>query len=239
MTTAYSIYEIPESTDPSMSFDKDSNGRWIVKFHVPPSLAGFFVSDKFISLVVDTSGRSLSTFGMMKILYHAIRMAPCHRDRKRRSRAVWVCKTRARLQEAQKEFLKLFPFPVPGRYPREKYSRSVKFNDIEFDVWFRSFNKPTDKTGLPSVKASFYVFDEFFEIDRNIFCAAPFYAGRYPEVTDNGVGCATDHDDDNGLVLGMSNHLPYVGSHFERLMMVPPSNTHALVLPWCENWWRK
>lgn len=239
MTTAYEICEIPESTDPFMSFNKDSNGRWIVKFHVPPSLAGFFVSEKFISLVVDTSGRNLSTFGMMKILFHAIRMAPCHRDGKRRSRAVWVCKTKARLQEAQKEFLKLFTFPVPGQYPGVKYTRCVKFNDVEFDVWFRSFNKPTDRAGLPSAKASFYVFDEFLETDGDIFDAATSRVRLYPSRSDNGVGCFTDKNGRNGFVMGISNHLPYVGSRFERRMMVPPHNTHALVLPWRENWWRQ
>ena len=238
MTTAYKILSMPEDTDPFMSLVANSSGEYEIEFHVPPSLAGLFVSDKFISLVVDTSGRNLSTFGMMKILYHAIRMAPCHRDGKRRSRAVWICKTRARLQESLKEFLQLFPFPVPRPNPRAKCSRCVKFNDIEFDVWFRSFNKPTDKTGLPSAHASFYVFDEFLETDSDIFSAATSRVTLYPDKRDNGVGCATDKNDRNAFVLGTSNHLPYAGSHFERLMMVPPSNTHALVLPWRERWWR-
>lgn len=55
----------------------------------PASIAGYLMSDAFISLAVGPIGSAKTTASVMKIPYHASQMAPC-RDGIRRSRAIVI-----------------------------------------------------------------------------------------------------------------------------------------------------
>ena len=60
-----------------------------LNFRIVGSLDEFFFSNDFLAFAVGPVGSTKTTAGVMKILYHASRMAPCT-DGIRRSRAVWV-----------------------------------------------------------------------------------------------------------------------------------------------------
>lgn len=58
-------------------------------YRPPRSLEPFLLSEKFITLCCGPLGSTKTTAGIIKIAYHAARMAPC-KDGIRRSRAIWI-----------------------------------------------------------------------------------------------------------------------------------------------------
>ena len=87
-----------------------------INFEVIKSLDEFFYSEKFISLAVGPVGSTKTTAGIMKILHHAARMAPC-KDGIRRSRAIWVRNTREQLRDTSiPDFLKWIPDGIMGSF---------------------------------------------------------------------------------------------------------------------------
>lgn len=60
-----------------------------VNYEPPGTVAPFLLGEKFVELIVGPLGSTKTTGGIMKIAYHAAKMAP-GKDGIRRSRAVWV-----------------------------------------------------------------------------------------------------------------------------------------------------
>ena len=75
-----------------------ADDRSVLTYAPPSSVQGFLRSEAFVSLIVGPVGSTKTTAGIMKIAYHAKRMAAC-RDGIRRSRAVWVRNTKEQLNE--------------------------------------------------------------------------------------------------------------------------------------------
>lgn len=196
----------------------------------PPSIAGFLIDDKFIGLAIGPVGSTKTTAGLMKIAYHAARMAKC-RDGIRRSKAVWVRNTREQLKDTSiPDFLRWFPDGVAGAYLRTDYKFVLKFGDVECEVLFRGLDDANDVRRLLSLQASFGILDEFREINQSIFEALQGRLGRYPSKLDNGVGCVTDDGKSNAHLWGMSNP-PDMDTFWERFLSNPPENAHAYFQP--------
>ena len=108
-----------------------------IDFEVIESLDDFFYSEKFISLAVGPVGSTKTTAGIMKILHHAARMAPC-KDGIRRSRTIWVRNTREQLRDTSiPDFLKWIPDGIMGSFLKTEYKFVLKVGDIECEVLFR------------------------------------------------------------------------------------------------------
>tara|TARA_B110000908_G_scaffold170899_1_gene231872 strand:- start:7927 stop:9342 length:1416 start_codon:yes stop_codon:yes gene_type:complete len=201
-----------------------------INFEVIRSLDDFFYSEKFISLAVGPVGSTKTTAGIMKILHHAARMAPC-KDGIRRSRAVWVRNTREQLRDTSiPDFLKWIPDGLMGYFIKTEYKFVIQVGDIECEVLFRGLDDAKDVRRLLSLQASFFVFDEFREIHPDIYNAAQGRVGRYPDKMMNGVGCKTDDGDINMHMWGMTNP-PDMDTFWEDLLTEPPENVHVTIQP--------
>lgn len=210
----------------------------------PASLTPFFASDKFISLVVGPYGSTKTTAGIMKIAYHASKMAPCT-DGIRRSRAVWIRNTREQLRDTSiPDFLSWFPDGVAGTYAKTENTFTLKFNDVVCEVMFRGLDDAKDVRRLLSLQLSFAVMDEFREINEEIFKNVQGRVGRYPnkmmvpprpewgkdEKGHPVGGCVTEDGKSNAHVWGMSNP-PDMETYWEEFLTNPPPNCHVSIQP--------
>lgn len=215
-----------------------------VEYTPPESLIEFLQSEKFVSLVVGPVGSTKTTAGIMKICYHAKRMAPCI-DGKRRSRAIWVRNTREQLRDTSiPDFLKWFPNGVAGEYFKSEYKYMLRFDDVECEILFRGLDDADDVRKVLSLQASFAILDEFREIDKDVFEALQGRLGRYPDkqlvpprpewgIDKEGNpigGCVTDEGKYNKHLWGMSNP-PDADTFWENILSEPPDNTFVKIQP--------
>ena len=215
-----------------------------VNYSPPKSLVPFFTSEKFISLVVGPVGSTKTSAGIMKIAYHAKKMAPCA-DGIRRSRAVWVRNTREQLRDTSiPDFLGWFPDGVAGCFAKTDNEFTLRFDDVECKVLFRGLDDTKDVRRLLSLQISFAIMDEFREINPEIFKTLQGRLGRYPNKTmvpprpewgvdENGNpigGCVTDTGESNAHIWGMTNP-PDMETFWESFLSNPPSNTHVTIQP--------
>ena len=208
-----------------------------IDFTPPVSLLPFFVSDKFIALILGPVGSTKTSAGIMKIAYHASLMHAC-RDGIRRSRAVWVRNTREMLWDTSiPDFLKWFPDGVAGVMMKTDRKFLLKFADVECEVLFRGLDDANDVRRLLSLQASFAIFDEFREINPDVFSTMQGRLGRYPDKMmlppepgiHNG-GCIKEDGSSNAHVWGMSNP-PDADTFWEQYYNDPPANAAVFTQP--------
>lgn len=199
-------------------------------YNPPKSVAGFLTSEAFISLIVGPIGSAKTTAGIMKIAYHAARMAPC-RDGIRRSKAVWIRNTREQLRDTSiPDFLRWFPDGLAGTFVKTEGKFLLRFADVECEVLFRGLDDQNDVRRLLSLQASFGILDEFREINPSIFEALQGRLGRFPSKLDNGVGCVDDQGRSNAHVWGMTNP-PDMDTYWEKFLSDPPKNAECFFQP--------
>ena len=220
-----------DATDSAMlaEVDLDDDLRNI-HFKVVPSLREFYLSDQFMSFAVGPFGSTKTTHGLMKIFHHAGRIK-AGKDGIRRSKAVWIRNTKQQLLDTSiPEFLDWLPAGVVGEYHKTNYTYLLRYNDVECKILFRSLDKPTDVSRLLSLQASFFIFEEFREINEEVFETACGRVGRYPNKKNNGVGCVNDDGTMAKRVWGMSNP-PDVDSFWERRLTKLEDNMHVTIQP--------
>jgi len=201
-----------------------------IDFKVIRSLDTFFYSNKFVSLVVGPVGSTKTTAGIMRIVYCASRMAPCH-DGIRRSRAIWIRNTREQLRDTSiPDFLKWLPDGIAGTYYKTDYKFVLRLGDVECEVLFRGLDDANDVRRLLSLQASFAILDEFREINPNIFNTVQGRLGRYPDAMMNGVGCRYEDGTMAKAVWGMTNP-PDMDTWWEGYISNPPPNASITIQP--------
>lgn len=191
-----------------------------------------------------TGNSTKTTAGIMKIAYHAKRMAPCA-DGIRRSKAVWIRNTREQLRDTSiPDFLGWFPDGVAGDYAKTNNEFTLRFDDVECKVMFRGLDDARDVRRLLSLQVSFAIMDEFREINEEIFKTVQGRLGRYPNKMqvpprpewgndENGMpigGCVTDDGKPNAHIWGMSNP-PDMETFWEEFLSDPPDNCHVTIQP--------
>lgn len=201
-----------------------------LEYNPPGSVQGFLTDESFVSLIIGPVGSTKTTAGIMKIAYHAARMAPC-RDGVRRSRAIWVRNTREQLRDTSiPDVLRWFPEGRAGVYLKTEYKFTLRFDDVECEILFRGLDDSDDVRRLLSLQASFGILDEFREINPDIFNALQGRLGRYPSKLDNSVGCVTDAGTSNAHLWGMSNP-PDMDTFWEQYLSEPPDNASCYFQP--------
>jgi len=208
-----------------------------LQFKPPLSLFPFFASDKFITLQLGPYGSTKTSAGIMKIAYHAKRMMPC-RDGVRRSRCVWVRNTMDMLKDTSiPDFLHWFPDGVAGHYEKTRKVFTLKFDDVECEVMFRGLDDPRDVRRVLALQLSFAIFDEFREINPDVFSNMQGRLGRYPNKTMvppvEGVhegGCIYEDGSLAKRLWGMSNPPDY-DTYWEQYFNDPPSNAACYIQP--------
>lgn len=216
----------------------------IVNYEPPPSAEGFLRSDAFVSLIVGPVGSTKTSAGIMKIAYHAARMAK-GRDGIRHSRCVWVRNTNQMLHDTSiPDFLKWFPDGQAGTFEKTKMRFILEFSDVRCEVLFRGLEDANDVRRLLSLQISFAVLDEFREIHADIYNALQGRLGRYPDKSmvpprpewgtdEQGVpigGCVMDDGSSNRHMWGMTNP-PDLDTFWEQLLTEPPKNVDVFFQP--------
>lgn len=196
----------------------------------PESVRSFLTDEQFVSLIVGPVGSTKTTAGIMKIAYHASRMAPCA-DGVRRSRAIWVRNTREQLRDTSiPDVLRWYPDGQAGTYLKTEYKFTLRYGDVECEILFRGLDDSDDVRRLLSLQASFGVLDEFREINPDIFNALQGRLGRFPSKLDNGVGCVTEDGVNNAHLWGMTNP-PDMDTFWEQYLSDPPANASVFFQP--------
>ena len=196
----------------------------------PPSLIPYLKSDEFINLVVGPVGSTKTTASIMKIAYEA-RRVKANKNGIRKSRAIWVRNTRQQLSDTSiPDFLQWFPDGVAGAYMKSEYKFLLKFDDVECEVLFRGLDDSNDVRRLLSLQATFGIFDEFREINPDIFNAMQGRIGRYPSKAENGVGAVDDEGVQVDKIWGASNP-PDLGQFWEEYLSSPPDNAAVFFQP--------
>lgn len=205
-----------------------SNGEHIIDISISPDLSEFLVSQKPISIAVDSAWSNLLMSGMVKIIYHSQQMAPC-RDGVRRSKTVWVSNTAAKRAESVKRFRELFPFATRDSTTMDRSTYLLKFGcDVECIVLFRVYKSYVEISDVPN--ASFYVFNEFSSIRKDVFMSGSVRAGNYPSYPISAVGCVTDNGESNKRVWGISRRLPAANSFWNEVMKGDFGDVHVTTL---------
>jgi len=204
----------------------------------------FLTGENFIELICGPVGSTKTTASIMKIAYHASKMAAC-RDGIRRSRAVVIRNTREQLRDTTiPDVLKWFPDGVAGTFTKTEYKFVLRFDDVECEILFRGLDDANDVRRLLSLQASFGVMDEFREINPQIFEALQGRLGRYPDgmmvphrpqwgVDKKGnpiQGCVTDDGKSNAHVWGATNP-PDMDTFWENFLSNPPENASVYIQP--------
>lgn len=215
-----------------------------LSYNPPPSVVPFFASEAFISLVCGPIGSTKTTSAIIKIAYHAKRMAAC-RDGVRRSRCIVVRNTREILMDSTiPDFLKWFPDGLAGTFLKTERRFILRFDDVECEVLFRGLDDANDVRRLLSLQASFGLLDEYREINPSIFEALQGRLGRYPDgmmvphrpewgLNEKGEpiqGCVTDDGKSNAHLWGATNP-PEFDSWWQKFMDEPPANTKVVFQP--------
>lgn len=215
-----------------------------VSYTPPKSLSRFFMSDKFIDLVVGPFGSCKTAAGIMRIAYMASKMAPAI-DGIRHSRCCWVRNTRQQLADTSiPDFLKWFPNGVAGTFEKTNGKFILRFNDVECEVLFRPLEDANDIRRLLSLQLSFAVMDEFREIDSKVFETLQGRLGRYPDkmlvpprpewgTDEKGVpiaGCVDDFGKPLQAIWGMTNP-PDMETYWEEFLTDPPANAEVSIQP--------
>lgn len=210
----------------------------------PKSLLKFFTSEKFISLVVGPVGSTKTTAGILKIAYHAKKMAKSA-DGIRHSRCVWIRNTREQLRDTSiPDFLKWFPDGIAGEFLKTENKFILRFDDVECEVLFRGLDDSKDVRRLLSLQLSFAVMDEFREINKDIFETLQGRLGRYPDKMlvpprpewgsdkrGNPIGgCVMENGESNAHIWGMTNP-PDMESYWEEFLSDPPDNCSVTIQP--------
>ena len=201
-----------------------------LQYTPPESVKDFLTSDAFISLIVGPVGSTKTTAGIMKIAYHAKKMAKC-KDGIRRSRAIWVRNTREQLRDTSiPDVLRWYPDGQAGTYLKSEYKFILRFDDVECEILFRGLDDSNDVRRLLSLQASFGILDEFREINPDIFNALQGRLGRFPSKLDNSVGCVDDNGASNAHIWGMTNP-PDMDTFWEQYLSEPPDNAECFFQP--------
>jgi len=215
-----------------------------VQYTPPESLTPFFISEKFTSLIVGPVGSGKTSAGILKLAYHAKRMAKST-DGIRHSRCCWVRNTREQLRDTSiPDFLKWFPDGVAGHFLKTENRFILKFDDVECEVLFRGLDEKEDIRKLLSLQLSFAIMDEFREIEEEVFKTLTARLGRYPDkilvppreewgkdMKGNAIGgCVTDDGLPNAHIWGMTNP-PDEDTFWERYLTNPPENTSVTIQP--------
>lgn len=199
-------------------------------YNPTPSVAPFFLADKFQNFIVGPVGSTKTTASIMKISYEASKVAKC-RDGIRRSRCVVVRNTRQMLYDTTiPDFLKWYPDGVAGVFQKTDSKFILKFDDVECEVLFRGLDDANDVRRLLSLQITFGMMDEFREIHPDIFNALTGRLGRYPDKTMNGVGACDDQGRQVHKVWGATNP-PDADTFWEDLLTNPPTNASVTFQP--------
>jgi hypothetical protein len=215
-----------------------------IKYEPPQSLVEFLMCEAFVSLVVGPVGSTKTTAAIMKILYHAKRMAACE-DGIRRSKCIWIRNTKEQLRDTSiPDFLKWLPDGLAGAFMKSEYKFLLKFEDVECEVLWRGLDDANDVRRLLSLQASFAVLDEFREISPAVFDALGARMGRYPDgsmvkhrpewgVDEKGnpiCGCVTDEGKPNKHIWGATNP-PDAETFWEEYLSNPPKTARTFFQP--------
>lgn len=197
-------------------------------YRPPPTVVEFLRSDSFANFIIGPVGSGKTTGMLFRIAKMAKEQRP-NAQGKRKFRAILVRNTLQQLMDTSlRSWLTWFPEGEAGTYERTNKIFHLRFDDVECEVWFRPLDTPDDVRRLLSVEANIICFDEFREINPDIYNAATGRVGRYPSKKDGGP--YKDDGSPNFGVFGATNP-PDADTFWETLLTTPPENVSVFFQP--------
>lgn len=199
-----------------------------INYTPPPTVRDFLVSTAFANWLVGPVGGGKTTGMLFKI----IKMAKEQRrgpDGLRKFRACIVRNTANQLSDTTlKSWEQWFPDGQAGYFKRTERTFYLEFDDVRAEVLFRPLDGPDDVRRLLSLEVNVICFDEFREIDPEVYAAATGRVGRYPSKKDGGP--YKDDGSPNFGVFGATNP-PALDSFWGDLLLNPPDNAKVFFQP--------
>ncbi len=197
-------------------------------YRPPPTVVDFLCSDKFANFIIGPVGSGKTTGMLFRIAKMAKEQRP-NAQGIRKFRAILVRNTLQQLMDTSlRSWLTWFPEGEAGSYERTNKIFHLRFDDVQCEVWFRPLDTPDDVRRLLSVEANIICFDEFREINPDIYNAATGRVGRYPSAKDGGP--YKDDGTPNFGVFGATNP-PDADTFWEKLLTEPPENVAVFFQP--------
>lgn len=156
-----------------------------INFAAPPTVADFMASNAFVRLIVGPVGSGKSSGCITEILRRAAEQAPGP-DGIRRSRWLVVRNTYGQLRDTTRKTFEQWVPRELGEWNEQKFSFTMRFNDIEAEVLFRALDRPEDKKKLLSLEVTGAYINEARELPQDVFDVLQSRVGRYPSKLQGG-----------------------------------------------------
>lgn len=154
--------------------------EFLLDYVPPPTVAAFLRDKTEVKVILGPVGSGKSSGCILHALKNAMEQAP-DRDGIRRSRHVVVRNTMPQLKLTTiKSFLDWIPHGVLGKWISSDKTYYMRFNDVEAEVIFLALDDKDDVAKLLSLETTTAWFNEFREIDQDIFEGMTKRIGRYP-----------------------------------------------------------
>lgn len=150
-----------------------------IHYDAPPCLSAFLDSNAFVRVVVGPVGSGKSSVCIMEILRRAAEQGPSE-DGVRRTRWVVIRNTYPELRDTTRKTFEQWVPSELGQWNEQKFSFTMRFNDIEAEVLFRALDRPDDKKKLLSLEVTGAYINEAREMPQDVFDVLQSRVGRYP-----------------------------------------------------------
>jgi hypothetical protein len=214
-----------------------------IRYKAAPTLSIFHRSTAFVRQLFGPVGSGKSSACVMEIVRMAREMPVGRLSGKRRSR--WLV-ARNTYPELRDTTIKTFKEWVPeqlGTWNKSEHSFVMKFDDVELEVIFRSFETPEDVKKLLSMELTGAWFNETREFPKAVFDLAQTRVGRFPRREDVPqyrscvIGDTNPPDDDHWLFKMFFEGDPEPGFEaFRQPGGMEPNAENVEHLERCENW---
>ncbi len=151
-----------------------------IAYKAPPTVARYMASTRRMRVIKGPAGSGKSSGSVMEALKLMMAQEPDW-DGKRRSRWAIVRRTMPQLRTTTiKTFLDWIPPGALGEWKESIKEYHFRFNDVEAEVMFLALDTADDVQKLLSLELTGCYFNEFREIEPEIYEGMTTRVGRYP-----------------------------------------------------------
>lgn len=155
-----------------------------VRYKVAPTLARFHASRAFVRQLFGPVGSGKSSACVMEMVNLAREMPVGKLSGKRRSRWLVARNTYPELRDTTIRTFKEWVPDVISKWNKSEHTVLVRFEDVELEVIFRSFETPDDVKKLLSMELTGAWFNETREFPKAVLDLAQTRVGRFPKRDD-------------------------------------------------------
>jgi hypothetical protein len=156
-----------------------------IAYDAPPTLAEFLDCNAFVRCCIGPVGSGKSSVCVMELLRRAVEQAPGH-DGKRRTRFAVIRNTYRELRDTTRKTFEQWIPDALGTWHEQDFSFTMRFNDVESEILFRSLDRPEDIKKLLSLELTGAYINEAREVPKQVLDMLSSRVGRYPSPAQGG-----------------------------------------------------